>query len=236
MGRGADGVTAKDPMSGTSASEVGDAMESDSPTLMERLRSETSDLHSHAESRKLQKEIAQGSVEQRDFVAYLGQLSHVHQVLESALDSGRGAHPAVARLATPDRMRVPDLVRDLEFYGVDRATVDRGAAATRFAALIENTRGAEPAALLGAFYVLEGSTNGGRFLARALRKSWNLQGGGLSYLDPYGDRQTEQWKLFKREMDACRFDPSQEEAIIGMARATFEAIAEVSDEVSGGEA
>jgi heme oxygenase len=81
--------------------------------------------------------------------------------------------------------------------------------------------------------VLEGSTNGGRFLARALRKSWNLDGEGLSYFDPYGEEQPQKWAAFRRDMDEASFEADQEEAIIEMAKATFLAIAEVSDEVAG---
>jgi heme oxygenase len=201
-------------------------------SIMQRLRDETSDLHSHAESRTLQREIAKGTIDRSIFVAYLGQLYAVHDALESALRDVEGHHPAISALATPERMRVPDLDRDLEFYGLDREQLEAGGAAERFVSLVEHTREAEPVALLGALYVLEGSTNGGRFLAQVLRKSWNLDGGGVTYFDPYGDQQGPVWAAFKREMDEASFEARHEDAIVEMARRTFEAIAEVSDEVA----
>jgi len=201
-------------------------------SIMQRLRDETSDLHSHAESRTLQREIAKGTIDQSTFVAYLGQLYAVHDALESALRDVEGHHPAISALATPERMRVPDLDRDLEFYGLDREQLEAGGAAERFVSLVEHTRESEPVALLGALYVLEGSTNGGRFLAKVLRKSWNLDGGGVAYFDPYGDQQGPVWAAFKREMDEASFEARHEDAIVEMARRTFEAIAEVSDEVA----
>jgi len=202
-------------------------------SIMQRLKAETGDLHSHAESRALQKTIAAGKVDRAAFRAYLGQLYHVHESLESALDDSRNDHPAIGALATEDRMRVPDLDRDLAFYDVNRHRLPAGDAAQRFSHQIDEIKDADPVALLGALYVLEGSTNGGRFLARALRKSWDLDGDGLSYFDPYGDEQPQKWAAFKEQMNEASFDSDQEDAIIEMAKATFLAIAEVSDEVTG---
>lgn len=202
-------------------------------TIMTRLRQETSDLHSHAESRTLQRQIAKGEVERSTFAAYLGQLYLVHSALERALEGARGSHPAIAALATADRMRVPDLERDLDFYGVEPDDVSAADATRRFLSLIDAAGSSDPSALLGAFYVLEGSTNGGRFLARTLRERWGIDDAGVAYLDPYGERQQDTWAAFKREMDAAEFEPEREDAIVDMARRTFEAIAEVSDEVAG---
>jgi heme oxygenase len=208
-------------------------MGSESSSIMERLRTETSELHSGAESRKLQKEIAGGLVERGKFVSYLGQLYQIHSALEGALRATRESNSAVATMATLDRMRVPDLERDLNFYGVDVGSVESGRETLKFTDRIEAARIENPSALLGALYVLEGSTNGGKFLARVLQKTWGLDGGGLSYLDPYGNDQRERWTRFKYEMDTIDFDAADREAIVEMAKRTFEAIAAVSDEVAG---
>lgn len=204
----------------------------DDETIMERLRRETSELHSRAESRPLQRAIAKGEVERPAYIAYLGQLHAIHRTLEGAFDDVRGAHPAIDSVATPDRWRVPDLEFDLEFYGVDPEDLDSADATTRFVSLIESTKASDPVALLGALYVLEGSTNGGRFLAQVLRRRWNLDGAGVASLDPYGDRQPEHWAAFKRKMNGATFESEHRDAIVEMAKRTFEAIAEVSDEVS----
>jgi heme oxygenase len=203
-------------------------------SVMQRLKTETRDLHTHAETRALQRAIAAGEVARTTFSAYLGQLYHVHRSLESALENSRGTIPIVAALATGDRMRVPDLERDLAFFGVNRDELAAGESARRFSEQIEQTRKTDPVALLGALYVLEGSTNGGRFLARALRKSWDLDGEGLSYFDPYGDEQPQKWAAFKQQMDDASLEAGQEDAIVEMAKVTFHAIADVSDEVSAG--
>jgi heme oxygenase len=200
-------------------------------TIMDRLREETSNLHSQAESRQLQRQIAKGTVDRVAFVRYLGQLFLLHRALETALSESRGSHPAISALAIRERMRVPDLTFDLDYFGVDPDGVQPVEATGRFVTLIERARSVDPVALLGAFYVVEGSTNGGRFLAQVLRKSWDLDGGGIASFDPYGDRQPLVWRAFKREMNAAAFDPEQVEAIVDVAKRTFEAIAEISDDV-----
>jgi heme oxygenase len=201
-------------------------------SIMRRLKAETRDLHSHAESRTLQRAIASGNISRDVFTSYLGQLYHVHRSLESALEESSEKEPAIAAVATAERMHVPDIERDLEFFEVDVGDLEAVDATTRFVAQIEETKRSNPVALLGALYVLEGSTNGGRFLARTLRQTWNLDGDGLSYFDPYGEEQPQRWASFKRDMGGVVFDSEQEESILEMAKATFLAVAQISDEVA----
>jgi heme oxygenase len=132
-------------------------------------------------------------------------------------------------------MHLPDLERDLGFFEIHRDDIEAGAATDRFTSEIEETQRSNPVALLGALYVLEGSTNGGRFLARTLRKSWDLDGEGLSYFDPYGEEQPQRWAAFKRDMENAGFDTDQEDSILEMAKTTFLAISQIADEVAGSE-
>ena len=110
-------------------------------SIMQRLKAETSDLHSHAESRALQREIASGEVDRDLFAAYLGQLFVVHRALETALEGNRDTHPAVASVATAERMRVSDLDRDLTFHGVKQDCLGGSEAANRFAAGASHSSG-----------------------------------------------------------------------------------------------
>jgi heme oxygenase (biliverdin-IX-beta and delta-forming) len=56
---------------------------------------------------------------------------------------------------------------------------------------------------LGAFYVLEGSSLGGRVILKELRRR-NVSLAGLGFLDPYGSRTSQRWKsllaIFEREI------------------------------------
>jgi len=91
----------------------------------------------------------------------------------------------------------------------------------------------EPLSLLGQLYVLEGSTNGAKVLARVLSRAWRTDGAGLSSLDPYGDEQPERWSAFKLEMDALGLDEQAQAGLVEAARETFLAIADISDQIAG---
>jgi len=200
-------------------------------TIMGRLKWETRDLHSHTESRPLQRRIAKGEVMQDEFAEYLGQLLLAHRALEAALDRARPRHPSIRALADDRRMRVPDLEQDLAYFRVDATDLTPRVSTSRFIEMVGEWERSNPVALLGPFYVLEGSTNGGRFLARVLRKAWRLDGDGLRYLDPYGDEQPQRWASFKEIMNEAGFTPGEEDSIVDAACRTFRTIAELSEEV-----
>jgi heme oxygenase (biliverdin-IX-beta and delta-forming) len=68
---------------------------------------------------------------------------------------------------------------------------------------------------LGAFYVLEGSSLGGRFILKVLmRRGASL--GGLGFLDPYGADTGQRWRSFlvilERELSSCEL---QADAVTG---------------------
>lgn len=202
------------------------------PGIMSHLREATRDLHKQAESRPLQRAMARGTLPRSSYVMYLAQLRHLHAALEAALDQPAASRTCLSDLFTEDRRRVPDLDRDLAAFGVDPADVPTLPSTQRFIDRIDALAEEEPVALLGPLYVLEGSTNGGTFLARVLERSLYLERGeGLSYMDPYGDRQPEMWASFKRLADSVPLTPAQADAVTESAGRTFEAIAEISDAI-----
>jgi heme oxygenase len=80
--------------------------------------------------------------------------------------------------------------------------------------------------------VLEGSTNGGRFIAPAVRRSMPLPpGAGTRYLDPHGDLTRERWASTKVALDAVPLTPAQHDKIVDAAQRTFDAITLLMDEL-----
>ena len=207
-------------------------MEQAASGIMGHLRETTRALHKEAESRPLQRSMAKGTLPAGSYVMYLGQLRHLHESLESCLDSVTGSHPWLAGLFTDDRRRVPDLDRDLAAFGVDPDDVPVLPPTAEFIGRIEGLTASDPMALLGPLYVLEGSTNGGKFLARVLERSLRIEDrAGLAYMDPYGDRQPEMWAEFKRLADQVELTLDQRNAVTKAASDTFRAIAAISDTV-----
>jgi heme oxygenase (biliverdin-IX-beta and delta-forming) len=73
---------------------------------------------------------------------------------------------------------------------------------------------------LGALYVLEGSTLGGRTILRALR-SRGVSTDGLDFLDPYGEKAGANWRTFLRvlERETAHSQTTMNECVSGAIRA-----------------
>lgn len=202
-----------------------------SSVVMARLKAETQDLHDAAESHRFQKALARGKISREDYTRWLGQMLLLHRALESALRSAR-SEPAIAAVVRDYQYQEPYLLADLEHSAVDPGSIEPLPATAAIAARIDRAASEQPLALLGYHYVLEGSNNGSRFIARAVRRSLNLTPGrGDKYLDPYGDEQRALWAEFKADMGAVPFTPEQIQTLVDAAREMFDAISRISDDL-----
>ena len=201
--------------------------------IMRRLKSETSELHTMAEGRTLQRELARGALPRELYVAFLGQMHLVHAALEAAISRAAPGHRAFESVVRQHHHRQVHLRVDLEFFGVNAGTVEPVSATADVVTEIERIAIAQPVALLGMLYVLEGSTNGSRFIATAMHRKQGLAPGpGLLYLDPHGDLQKVRWLAFKRDMDDFGFNQADSDVIVDAAVLMFQRIADISDELA----
>ena len=67
-------------------------------------------------------------------------------------------------------------------------------------------------AAMGAMYVLEGSTLGGKIISKVLRKQVPDLDGSLSFFDGYGDQTGEMWSRFKSALDMLELEEDQDNA------------------------
>ena len=200
--------------------------------IMARLKTATEGLHRMAEGRELQRRLVRGTLPRDLYVAYLGQLYLIHRALETRIREAEAGHRAFALVVRRHHRREPQLRTDLRFFGVEADDIEPIGATTTLLAEIARTARVEPIALLGMLYVLEGSTNGSRLIATALRRAWGLEPGpGLLYLDPYGNLQREKWLAFKGDMDAIALTEAETTGITEAARVVFQTVADVSDEL-----
>lgn len=192
-------------------------------TIMERLKTETWPQHQQAERQDLEKELISGTLPKELFVEYLAQRYVIHQALEAHLQKAAEQEPRVKNLlAGGRRLHQPRIAQDLEFFGQDAAKAQPLEPTAAMIKEIGEVADKQPVALLGFFYVFEGSTNGARYIARAIRGAYRLQGAdGTRYLDPYGEEQRPLWDDFKTTMNSYEFTPGEQEAIIEAARSTF---------------
>ena len=70
------------------------------------------------------------------------------------------------------------------------------------AAYVASLGGLDAPTLAGHWYVFEGATNGGRFIARRLVEVLDLAPTALVALDPHGPAQRERWTSFRAGLDA----------------------------------
>ena len=202
-------------------------------SIMTRLKSATAELHRLAEGSSLQQRLVKGALPQDLYAAFLGQMYLTHSALEDSIRDVSATHRAFAEVLRDYHWREPQLSEDLDFLGTDLDTITAIGSTGTLVDDIHRAAAEQPVALLGILYVLEGSTNGSKFIAKAIRKAYGLgQGPGASYLDPHGDLQRERWQAFKRDMDGVGFTETEASAIIDAARRMFRALTDVSDELS----
>lgn len=191
------------------------------------LRSSTQLLHDQAESHPLQADLVRGVAPVEHYAAILQQLAHVHAALEPLLRTLQ-SHAKLATLIQPHHFHLHALENDLRFMGAGRATA-LGATA-RFVDLIH--RAGPTPALLGVFYVLEGSTNGGTVIARAVRSAYGWESeAGTSFINPHGTLVRQRWGSFKTQLDTTDFTTEERHTILAIASATFTAYHAMLDDI-----
>lgn len=199
--------------------------------IMERLRTETRDLHDQAEQNQWQGRMVRGELTRDDYQRWLGQMFLGHRALEKelrALPLDQFPYTAIRS----EHYQEPYLIADLEHFGVDPDTIEPLATTNALISRIEQLAQERPLALLGFHYVLEGSNNGNRFIAKRLREVYELEPGtGDRYLDPYGDRQREIWKRFKEDMGGDELSAEDQDLLVASAREMFQAIHDISNEL-----
>jgi len=196
------------------------------------LREATATHHRRAEQHEFQREFVRGTLPRGLYLRWLGQLLHIHAALESHLDRLVAGHPQFRAVFDDTRRKVDPLRKDLAFLG---AAGDQPAlpATSAMVAWMDALAETQPLALLGVLYVLEGSTNGSKFIARKVRPAYGLpaDGGGTAYLDPYGDAQPTRWQEFKAAMDALQLPANEVEPIVTAAQHTFDSIRELGAQI-----
>lgn len=201
--------------------------------IMERLKEETRDLHSQAEGQPLEQDLAKGRIAREAFVDYLAQRYRIHEAFDEALRGALGKHSAFAAVARDYHYHAPRLAADLRFFGTEPDTVEPSEDTRALIAEIQRLAREEPVSLLGVQYVFEGSTNGARFIARAIRGVFRLEGtDGTRYLDPYGEEQRARWGAFKQAMNEQTFTPAEQDGIVEAGKKVFAGIIAIDGDIA----
>ena len=206
-------------------------------TTSRRMREECADLHEAAEHGPFARAMVAATLTREQYADFMGQIHAAMVVLDQRLAEARATTPAINALVDDAQMQAPNLRADLEFLGVQPASVPprRGAIALIDAA--NHWAAANPLGLLGLHYVREGANNGNRYVALKLRKAWahlwdTARPDGFRHLDPYGQDQRPRWDRFKAALDAQPFTPAQQDTLVHAGRDMFKAITAIHDDVA----
>lgn len=202
-------------------------------SIGDRLRTETRDLHDAAEQHPFQRMLFKGQLPVEQYVANLGQLYLVHDALERALRAHLSSTPALAGVVRSYQFQVPYLAEDLAHFGVDISRIEATPGTRVLIGQIAKASETMPVSLLGYHYVLEGSNNGSKYIARNVSRAYGLPmgGSGLRYLDPYGDEQSARWMEFKTDLLAVSLTGAEQDAVVGAAREMFAGLARIGGEL-----
>jgi heme oxygenase (biliverdin-producing, ferredoxin) len=192
-------------------------------SLSAKLKRTTAELHTRAEQSPTMRELAQGKMSREGFTAHLGQLYLLHDGLERRLALLLSSEHRMGHVVKTEQFQTDKARADLEYFGASHETIEASAALSTFLSGLETVAQDRPWALLGMHYVLEGSKNGGRFLARVVRKAYELEvGNGDRYLDPYGESQPATWGTFKTALDSLELSEVESEDVLYGAEKLFE--------------
>lgn len=202
--------------------------------IMAELKSRTAEAHRVAEQHPLQRQMITGSASREMYAGHLAQMMLVHAALEHALAAALETDARWAGVIDRRSFREALVREDLLALGRDRAAVNPTPGTTAIVEQINRcAEDGDAARLVGMHYVLEGSTNGSKFIARALSKALGIAPGepGLRYLDPYGAAQQERWGEFKAAMDAVALGEDERERVIAGADEMFLAATAIAEDV-----
>jgi len=200
-------------------------------SIMLRLRESTKELHTRVERHPVQAGLLRGTSNLGEYALYLSQMYHAQTALDSACEAMAVSESAIRAVFRPYHVRAQHAHADL--LAINHPLADALPASQRFIGWINSLAAQRNVALLGVLYVLEGSTNGGTFIAGAMRKTVPLPvGAGTAFLDPHGAQQRERWTAFKSDADALLLEEPARLAILDAASRTFLALESIFDDMA----
>ncbi len=189
-------------------------------TLADRLKSETWPLHQQAEKHPYMAATMRGTISRNSYTAELQQRLILHTALEDALRAAAMQEPNIRTVLKDYHERAPHLLADLAAFNAQPGTAN--AVTREMVSEIESAANAAPWKLLGYLYVLEGSTNGAQYIAKALAKGFAISdGAGLSYQNPHGDSQRPRWQQFRTDIAAIPLTTQQQHDVVAAADRMF---------------
>ncbi len=182
--------------------------------ILENLKAQTSENHQRLEQNQLLSVISGSAISLNKYLRILHIFYSYFQPVESKINSF-----GVIQRYLPDynsRRKARAIRADIDYLGVQILQEPLP--------WCDNLPAMDaPAQAMGCLYVLEGSTLGGRFIAKNLNKHLGLEAAtGASFFNGYGTETGTKWKLFQQALVDFSNEFKQEQQIISAANETFE--------------
>jgi len=188
-------------------------------TLTEALKAATFPAHARLQTAPFFSALAACQLPLESYVGQLRALAVIHGVLEKALAGCADAR--VAAVWHEAMRKLPWLQQDLDYFE-PRAVADLQEVVDAALHLAEQIRLQSPLALLGAAYVLEGSTLGASVVRPMVARAFLLTGDeGLAYLHSYGAAIHECWAQYQQRMNALALNAAERAELIQSANDFF---------------
>lgn len=209
------------------------------PSLPERLKTETQALHTAAERSVFIGELLRGRMQRSAYCELLDNLHAIYAALEPALER-HAAHPCIAPIVIPALWRTATLEHDLQcLRGSDKAQPIHLQDATRaYVDRLHELDASRPELLLAHAYVRYlGDLSGGQILSKIVAKSFGpseKSGDKCVAFYDFGDtlRTRELIREFRTGLDAVTLDREGEDAMVTEAIAAFQLHRQLFDELA----
>ncbi len=195
-------------------------------THMEKIKAGIWDIHEGVTDQQEKptpeaENIMQGTLPRFKYVNNLKQRYLLQKDFEQVLAAHRN-QPAIAAVVTDEQFHAEKAAADLRYFGIDPETVQPVPATKAMCAFFRETAARDPRLLLAIHYVIEGSNNGAMFIAKAVKKAYDLEGtDGTFHLQPYGTAIRDKWKAFGESFNALEIDHALMAEMIAVGRETF---------------
>lgn len=184
------------------------------PSFLENLRSTTAQSHTNLEALPISASIMNPQVTNSEYALYLDLM---HDVVK---DAEENIFPALGDIITDlkDRSKNHLLEQDLKALGYTKANTE----AKPLSASLENS---SKAFAMGIFYVVEGSSLGGRVILKNINAALGHDiENGASYFGGYGGQTGSHWKNFLVQLTQYEAQNNNADEIIAGADYAFNAI------------
>ncbi len=180
------------------------------PSLSERLKIFTEAIHKESENGVVR--LIHKVEDQQDYARILSLFYSYYKGIEEMIDL------LSPKLLLPDfnkRRKASVLSTDiLAMHGQLPEILQK-----RYLPLIENSFQA-----FGALYVLEGSTLGGTYIVKMIKKKLDATEGSFHFFSGYGDQNLEMWEIFKANLNRLSKNEYDINIVLTAAEDTFQEI------------